>query len=344
MVHIARLASKVKFTRYNLGLAAISALKGIQFYQFTPDDVDYDEQTILGTYHDGENWKQKTFPYPDYIYDRMLTRGRKHQELYKSFQDIPFSNEKTPSGSLSKKQMYDAILKGKTFKDYLIPFEIIRSTDACIDYLHRHHKIICKPDVGSEGRNVLLIEKKDTHILVNLDQDEKIYSEEELVQFLNNEVFHRQRKHVVQSYIQSRTNTGNPFDIRVTIMKNRQGKWAIVKSYARIGNANGIVSNIAAGGSTCDLGTFTQKHINLNDPIAFRKGLRQFASQFANHIEKQFDFHFAEMGLDVAIDEDENLWLFEVNMNRINVEPLIVEAAEKAISYGAYVVQEKNRS
>src|SRR5699024_333311 len=115
------------------------------------------------------------------------------------------------------------------------------------------------------------------------------------------------------------------------------GKWKIVKIYARIGHVDGVVSNVVAGGSTCNYGTFIQKHITIQNPVSFRKKLRNFALQFANHIEEQFDFHFSEMGLDVAIDEYEKLWLFEVNMNRVSIEPLILEAAEQAIEYGEHI-------
>lgn len=119
------LAKRKKATRFKYALASIAALKHVRFFYFTPSDVNYEEKTIEGIYHDGTKWKRKIFHYPDYIYDRMLFRGKKrYAKLYKEFAHIPFNNEKPTGGSISKSQMYELIERDGRFIDYIIPVNI----------------------------------------------------------------------------------------------------------------------------------------------------------------------------------------------------------------------------
>lgn len=337
MIHIARVVPKIQKSYLNYAMACVAKLKGVQFYQFTPEDINYENRTIEGTCHDGDKWTIKVFPYPNYIYDRMLTRGRKHKKFYDEFKDIPFSNEKFPSGSFSKSKMYQVIEKGGEYTDYLIPYHEIYSPKELLNLLNKYDSIICKPDVRNEGINIFFVEFKENQFYVNIDKNIKVFNSDEFEVFLTSNVFVNNKMYILQPFITSKTKFGNPFDIRVNLMKNERGKWSIPKIYARIGPSEGVVSNILAGGTMSNLQVFATKHLILEDYETFRKNLRRLSLAFANHLEKQFDFHFCEMGLDFAIDENGKLWIFEVNMNHISLDFFTFEAAAEAISYGKHV-------
>lgn len=72
----------------------MACVANITDVQFTPDDIDYENKTIKGTYYNKDRSTPKNFPYPDYIYDRVLTRGRMFKQFYDEFEDVPFSNKK----------------------------------------------------------------------------------------------------------------------------------------------------------------------------------------------------------------------------------------------------------
>lgn len=342
MVTIGMLGKRHRATKLKYALASNAALKHVRFFYFTPSDVNYEEKTIEGTYHNGTEWKKKTFHYPDYIYDRMLFRGKKkYAPLYEEFAHIPFNNEKPTGGSISKSQMYERIEGDGRFTDYIIPYVQVETVDDIVGQLHKYNRIICKENEGSLGLSVYSMEKKDDLYVIQIQKEQQTYDEAQFRQVLQQEIIDTKGSFVVQPFIRSVTNEGNPFDIRAHLMKNHRGEWAIARIYPRIGARSSVVSNLHLGGSTCDLKMFLNRHITLENPSAFQKQLETFAVSFAKAIEKQFDFHYSELGLDIAIDEQEKMWLFEANMNRINVQNLTLEAADLAISYGKHVVQQK---
>lgn len=344
MVTIGMLGKSQKATKLKYAMASIAALKGVRFFYFTPSDVNYEDQKIEGKYHNGTEWKEKTFNYPDYIYDRMLFRGkRKYAKLYREFSHIPFNNEKPTGGSTSKSRMYELIEQEGNFTEYIIPYIQVETVDDILAELHKHTKIICKENEGSLGVSVYSMEKKGDQYIIQIQRKKETYGEKEFLQVIQRDIIDTKGSFVIQPFIRSISNDGNPFDIRAHLMKNGRGEWTIARAYARIGARSSVVSNIHLGGATCDFKMFLSRHITLSNPEGFQKQLETFAVSFANAIESQFEFHFSELGLDIAIDENEKMWLFEANMNRINVQNLTLEAADLAVSYGSYIAQKNQK-
>src|SRR5699024_7867830 len=240
--------------------------------------------------------------------------------------------------------IYEILRKSTEFQTYLIPYIEVSERQDVLGYLNKYKNIVCKANSGSFGLNVYFIKDLEEYIEVKLHKQVFKYTKDEFIEFVDNTFIQTKSKYVIQPYIQSRTNDGNPFDLRVHLMKDRNGKWSIVRIYPRIGARNSIISNLHLGGSTCDLTTFLTKHITIKDRKTFTKSLRTFALKFADFMEKDQEDHFSELGLDIAVDENEKLWLFEVNMNRINIANLTFEAANHAISYGKHVILQKQLS
>lgn len=224
-----------------------------------------------------------------------------------------------------------------------IPYTQVKTVDDIITQLDQYKRIICKENEGSLGISVYSIEKKDDLYTIQIQKKQKTYNKKEFLEVLQHDIIDTKGSFVIQPFIRSVTNDGNPFDIRAHLMKNGLGEWAIARVYPRIGARSSVVSNLHLGGSTCDLKMFLKRHITVENPDELKKQLETFAVSFANTIERQFDFHFSELGLVIAIDENEKMWLFEANMNRINIQNLTIEAADLAISYGKHVVRQEEK-
>src|SRR5699024_2696884 len=277
------LGRKTNPTQLKLAMASIAKLKNVQFFYFTPDNVQYENRKILGRFHNGEKWEEKLFEYPDYIYDRMLFRGvQKYQKLYDEFSHIPFNNEKKKGGPIDKTDIYELLRKSTEFQTYLIPYIEVSGRQDVLGYLKKYKNIVCKANSGSFGLSVYFIKNLEKYIEVRLHKQIFKYTKDEFIEFVDNTFIQTKSKYVIQPYIQSRTNDGNPFDLRVHLMKDRNGKWSIVRIYPRIGARNSIISNLHLGGSTCDLTTFLTKHITIKDRKTFTKSLRTFALKFAD--------------------------------------------------------------
>ncbi len=324
--------------------ACFAKVKGVNFFYFTPEDINYEAKTIIGKTLEDNNWVEREFQYPDYIYDRLRAKGRAkaHKQLYTEFENIPFNNY-TRGGSSNKSVVYKKILNGGRFKENIIPYEKINNEDTVITYLHKYNQIICKSETGRAGMTVYFIESVNSNYKVTLLKETKILNYFELMDLIKEKMLEDGADYIVQPFIKSTTLDGNPFDLRAHMMKDGTGKWSIVKIYPRIGSISAKVSNLHLGGSTCELKNFLAKHIFVDNIPEFRKKLQKFSIDFANYFEGLLDDSLSEMGLDIAVDENLNIWLFEVNTNDVDKMNLKYEAADFAISYGKYVVEQSRK-
>lgn len=321
-------------------LASEAHLKGMNFYYFTSNNIDYENKKIKGYCYENEKWVQKNFDYPDYIYDRLLQRGgKKHGRSYKEFESIPFSNMKSPSGSLDKLNTYELMEKSEITRSLLIPYKFVKTPKDLITFIERNPKVIFKFTEGTMGFNVSLIEKIEDYYIVQERLKKEKYSYLAFIDFINERLKSPNSRYVVQDYIQSNTKTGSPFDIRTHMMKNHQGKWDIVKIYPRIGVQGSTVSNMHFGGTTCEINLFLTKHLEMNNSKEFYNQLVNRAKEFATAFEEQFKFHFSEMALDIGIDKNNNMYVFEVNMNRIGNLSIEHDVAKSVISYAKYYLE-----
>lgn len=337
---IAMLAVNNKPSKLKYALACNAKVKGLDFYYFTSDNIDFENKKIKGYCYENEQWVMKDFDYPDYVYDRLLQRGgKKHGSCYRELQHIPFSNMKSPSGPLNKLKTYELMSRSPITKECLIPYKQVENPDTIIQFLDEYPQTICKIAQGTMGFNVLFIEKDGEIIRVKEQLIENEYDVNGFIDYVNEHIISSTSKYIVQPYIQSNTKAGNPYDLRTHLMKNRQGEWDIVKIYPRIGVQGSKVSNMHFGGSTCEINMFLKKHITIAKPKVFYNNLVGYAKKFATEFEKQFDFHFCEMALDIGIDENENMYIFEVNMNQIGNLLLEFEVAEAIVNYAKYYIE-----
>lgn len=71
-----------------------------------------------------------------------------------------------------------------------------------------------------------------------------------------------------------------------------------------------------------------------------KEQLEGFALEFTRHFESLYKHSFDELGLDVGLDENEQLWLFEVNWLP-GSKHREWEVAKRLIPYCQYLVRKK---
>src|SRR5699024_6348255 len=125
--------------------------------------------------------------------------------------------------------------------------------------LDKHEKITCKSATGSRGLSVYYFEKKSTEVIVKIQKEKFHLTQVEFNTYVKEKILNTNRGFIVQPFIESVTDSGNPFDIRAHLMKGEDGQWNIAKIYPRIGVLGTAISNLHLGGSTCDLDTLITK-------------------------------------------------------------------------------------
>lgn len=289
--------------------SVVAKAEGIEFFYFTPGKVDIKNQTILGKYYDNGEWLDKEYPFPDAIYNSSYPLTAKAERIIDYLADrIPFTSHSVGD----KLNVYKRIEKGKEFKQYLIPTVRLTDFKSLMNMIDLHAKIIMKPVSGHQGGGILFIEKQDNHdFKVSEVGNTKIYKEKELLEMVLLRI--RDQEYLVQKFICSRLKSGHVCDFRLHVQKNGEGKWVVTTIYPRIGSLGSITSNLSGGGYTAFLDSFLQKEFN-DDWFDIKRMLEQFSLNFSNHFESLYNgVKFDELGIDVGIDENQKLWLFEVN-------------------------------
>ncbi|WP_046178383.1 YheC/YheD family protein [Domibacillus tundrae] len=150
-------------------------------------------------------------------------------------------------------------------------------------------------------------------------------------------------EYIAQPFLSCRLNTGHVYDLRLHVQKNGMGEWVITSIYPRIGPIGSITSNMGSGGYTGYLDDILKKEF----PDSWREmqtEVERFAIDFSTHFESLYhDVLFDELGIDVGIDENQKLWLFEVNWRP--GEPVIfnceLDVARNTILYAKYLAERK---
>ena len=316
--------------------AAAGKMEGADFFFFSPGKVNLEEETILAWIYEMGEWVEKTVPFPDIVYNSSPPMTEKQTEIVDALnQKIPFTSH--PIGD--KWSVYNRIEKGEMFSNYLIPSKDIISYDDVYDLLTNHSKIIVKPTSGSQGTDISYIERKEEQYTVIQDELKKVMNKQEFEQYIDFLI--KQDEFLCQPFIECQTKNGLFYDFRLHTQKDGNGDWVITSIYPRIA-AEGIVANLSRGGYSAMLENFLKNEFG-EEYYNVKRTLEQFALQFSVHFDSLYDEPLDELGIDIGVDKNRGIWIFEVNWRPgvpvlFGLEP---EVARNMIRYACYLHRER---
>ena len=320
--------------------AAVAAAEGASFFYFSPGEVNFSNRTINGQVYEKGRWQRKIMPFPNVIYNagspEKLTNSKEVIEKLKT--DIPFT-----TFSIGNKWSVNRRLKeAKDFANYLIPTEIVKSTDHFFKFLSAFDKVVFKPIDGRKGKGIFFIEQQGDRFSVKGESTNRIYGKSQLNGFIKQKLV--KETFIVQPYIQSVTKSGQVFDFRLHVQKNGEGEWVITTIYPRIAPQGSIIANINSGGYTNYLDPFLE-HEFKEEAFNLRKKLEYFSLSLAKHLDElqmeKFGEMIDEIGVDVGMDEQRKLWIYEVNW-RPGCPPafyLELDVVKNTIQYAIYLAK-----
>lgn len=282
-------------------------------YAFSPKTVNWEKRQAFGLFYNivTAEWEYGCFPLPEVIYRRDFHSNPKYIKRLIEITDGRLFN----SYRFTKMEMYDYLSKQKKIKKYLPPTELSLNFEQVTKFVDRYHKVILKPVDLSRGRDICIIEKYDTFYQITdyrykYPSTTVINSLSDFEQYfrLNQSFFN---KYLIQKYLKLARIGTSIFDIRVVMQKQKDQVWGCTGIECRVSN-NSHITNISRGGYALTLQETLEK--------AFTKDYQVIADEidtFCHDVCKQFDqmgHHFAEFGLDIAVDENKDIWLIEANV------------------------------
>ena len=292
--------------------AAVANAEGLDFFYFTPRAVNFTTRTIEAKVLENGMWKEKTVSFPDVIYnagspEKLAVSRQIIRQLRK---EIPF----TTNSIGNKLNITKRLIEAKEFASYLIPTVNIKSVEQFYRQLQTYKRVVFKPVEGRKGKGIYFISKLVNGYEVQKDSVKETLSKTQLDAFLQRQL--KEESFIVQPYIQSRMKTGQVFDFRIHVQKNGEGKWIITTVYPRVAPHGSIVPNINNGGFTNYLMPFLQLEFQ-EEAFNMKRMLEHFGLSLARHLDDiqmvKFDEVIDEIGIDVGLDENGKLWIYEIN-------------------------------
>lgn len=333
MLHYKKHPHKVKKAYV---FAAVAKMEGIEFYYFSPSNVRFEEKIIDGYIFENGKWLQKKMEFPDVIYNPSSLKTVTEKKVYRKLKKIlPFTSH--PIGN--KLKVYRKIYKIPEFTNYLIPSEEIIEPQVVFNALNNYKKIVIKPLSGNNGKNVIFIERNEDKFNLITGIEQTTVDEAELISIIEAHI--SEKLFLVQPYKSCKTKDGLPYDLRVHVQKNGSGEWVTTLIYPRIGSKDGIVSNVSSGGYTGKLDSFLDREFG-EEGYYIKNILEQFAFRFPKKFDEMYKSSLDELGIDIGIDENNKLWIYEVNW-RPGYGYRGFDAARNIIPYAAYLALQKKK-
>lgn len=347
-ITIGMLMSELEDKTLAVACAYVAKYEGIHFYYFTPKDIDFETRMVRGYFYDNKEWTPKVVRYPDVVYDRLRLRGIENNEsvaqrlgdykaIYEELEGIPVTNE-FYGDSISKLEVYDKLLETEELNDIIIPYQKVNRTKDIFDYIKKYGSVIVKPEVGSFAKGVHLVSQLESgEYLVGERDSKKVYNEWSLTKYLSKLI--GKGTFLAQKYIETRTKEGNPFDIRVHLMKDGKGEWSIVESYPRVGVGYATILVPSKGGYMSKLPGFLERNFEVKSIKDFISKIENVSLKVATVFESVYFENVSEAAIDLAIDKEMNIHLIEVNVNKPGINFYEFEVAQHAIPYAAYLAE-----
>lgn len=316
--------------------SAVAKLEGHDLFYFTARGVDFERKEIFGRHYEQGRWVPKRFPFPDVV----INAANQGSDFQKQVENrlkrlIPFTSY--PVGA--KTVVYRKILKGEKYKEHVIPYKVLEASEEVFGFLDEHGKAVVKPVRGHHGEGVIAVERKGLQFFVHSGRRRLLFGKKEFQEYLDGLL--EKRPMLAQKYIDCRLKTGEPFDFRIHLQKDRRGKWTITAIFPRIGSPERIITNLSRGSQMVELTSFLYREFR-EEGRALKKKLEEFGLGFVEHFETLYPHKFDELALDVGIDGMRKIWIYEVNWRpgHIFIE---VQTAKNAIGYAIHLAETKEK-
>ena len=145
----------------------------------------------------------------------------------------------------------------------------------------------------------------------------------------------RFKKYLVQQGIRLIRYNNRPVDFRVHMHKDGTGNWNVVAIGSKAAGFGSVTTHVRTGGSIISTDQLLTKTFRQH-AWEVKKIIVRSAILIAQTLEEKIDGPLGELGLDMGVDRNGRVWLFEVNAKpgrHIFLHPSLRKAGRKSAKY-----------
>lgn len=323
---------------------------GLFVFVFTPNGLnERGSHTVGYTRHPSvKSWIRIVTPLPHVVYNRIPDREAEQQpaeqktlQFFHSKPDIQLFNPQF----FDKYELFRWFKRDNTLNAFLPATEPWGSKSTLTHFLYRFDTLYLKPSQGKAGKGIMQIKKQADDYLLTFVTGKGHELERYRTRFADHlyEKVGRLTKgkpYVVQQGVHLTRYKGRPFDLRLLVQKDGTGRWGVTGLGIRVAGAQGITTHVPRGGSIGKPGDIFPRVFGSQAKHMYNRAL-ELAVLTAKGIERQSRLTLGEISIDLGIDQNRHLWLFEANAKPMKFdEPLIRKRSlERTLEYAVYLAE-----
>jgi hypothetical protein len=195
-----------------------------------------------------------------------------------------------------KWDVHNILMKNEELQPHL-PETKRASTGSFIEMMEKHKELIIKPNSGSLGGGVVMVEKKDSDLWeVCYNQKREAFANE-WPEIIRKKVSNK--NYIIQERIPLAEYQGSPFDLRVSVQKNGVGEWQVTGVVGKVAKIGNYVTNVAKGGTCKTLAELLNDFSDLDFNEVYHS-IEDFSIRAVSELNKYFP-NLADVGLDIGL-------------------------------------------
>jgi hypothetical protein len=290
-------------------------------FAFAPRDINWENETILAYFVNPQGgWLRRTVPFPDVIYNRLPSRKAETSASIAALRErlvrkkIPFFNW----SFFNKSDVYK-LLEGDIEASRHLPESASSPPEDKIrEMLEKHQFVYFKPTAGSLGIGIYRLtyhpkrgyfaryRRASSNILLRFNNFQS------LMRMLKARHGSSMNRYVIQQGIRLLEIDGCPIDFRFHMHKNGRNEWVAAGIGAKKAGRGSVTTHIKNGGSLMTPEQALSRTFGERSGEVLEGAIRA-AVRLSEAIDRNYPHTLGELGLDLGIDKDGEVWMFEAN-------------------------------
>ncbi|MXQ54136.1 YheC/YheD family protein [Shimazuella alba] len=290
-------------------------------YVFTPEMVDWQNRVVTGWYYRFGKWVKHVSPLPDVIYERVPNRKTENLSYVKNC----ITRLKTLTkcqifnqGFFDKWSVHEWLYQDKETRKYIPETVLSPSVYILQQMLEKHDMVYLKPIRGSLGLGIFRITQHpqkgyycrfhggDRNVL------HRFATLESLLAHYFRKNGERFKGYLAQQGIRLIRVQNRPVDFRVHLHKDSTDKWKVIGIGTKLAGIGSVTTHIRTGGTLLSTKQLFEKNFGRRASRILEE-LKATAISISEVLEENADGPLGEIGMDMGIDQDHHIWLFECN-------------------------------
>lgn len=275
----------------------------------TTKGIDFDTGTVSGYYYDPnaeqtKRWRPGKFPLPGVVYRRTKMRGDFLRNLNRHVNGKVFN-----ARVFDKWNMWKVLSQaGFSHTPHTV---LLEGPDSLRQMLSSYGAVYLKPAKGRLGIGIQKIEKIPDGYLFRKESgtEQTARGHDQLYQLVNR--YRKERKYIIQQAVPLIFHD-KPVDFRVILQKDRSRKWTCSGIFAKLGYRGRIYTNTPSAIYSVSKALRTIYGLNRERALKKEKEIIRICVKACRIIERAYGI-YADVGIDVVVDKDLNIWILEIN-------------------------------